>query len=243
MANRIRRVLETKTSNAHPLGRHVEHDQRSMMFRVARTAAPIVSVSYKRHGDPFDQGKLGSCTGNAMAGLLITEPFWTPGRVFTEEEAINLYELATTLDEFPGSYPPTDTGSSGIAVAKAAVQEGWFQRYEHAFGLDELLAGMSSRPGILGINWYDSFDSPLPTGECPLTAGARVRGGHEIEMFKVDVEKQQVWCYQSWGETWGGLGDGTFWLSFTTLARLLNEQGDATFPVVPPEPAQVGALH
>ena len=213
------------------------------MFRVAAKAAPIVSVAYTRHCGPFDQGDLGACTGNAMAGLLMTDPFWTPGRVLNEEDAVKLYALATTLDDIPGTYPPDDTGSSGIGVAKAAEREGWFQGYEHALGLDELFSGLSHRPGVLGMNWYDSFDSPLATGECALTAAATVRGGHEVEMFKVDAALKQVWCYQSWGVAWGSLRNGTFWFSFETLARLLAEQGDATFPIVPAQPANVGKLH
>jgi hypothetical protein len=117
-------------------------------------------------------------------------------------------------------------------VAKAAVKEGWFKNYEHAFGFDDLVMGLSQRPGIIGINWYSSFDRPLQSGECKIAANAYVRGGHEIQMFKLDVKAQQVWCFQSWGPTWGGLRNGTFWFSFATLKRLLTEYGDATFPVV-----------
>src|SRR5262249_30290549 len=214
----------------HRLGRHIEHDERSKGFRVTRVAANPRSAAYKRHCEPFDQGDLGSCTGNAMAGLLMTDPFWTTGRSLGESDAIRLYSEATELDGIRGSYPPQDTGSSGLAVAKAARREGWITRYEHAFGFEDLIQGLSQRPGILGINWYTSFDTPDASGECPLTAAASVRGGHEVEMFELDVERQRVWCYQSWGPTWGGLENGTFWFSFTTLMRLLAEQGDATFP-------------
>lgn len=242
MANRIRVIAEARAPGAHPLGRNVEHDQRSKMFSVSRRVGPIESASHIRHCAPFDQGNLGSCTGNAMAGLLMTEPFWTTNRNLDESDAVRLYELATALDEFPGQYPPTDTGSSGLAVAKAAKQEGWFASYEHAFALADLLGALATRPGILGINWYSSFDTPLPSGECALAPNAVVRGGHEIEMFKIDATREQVWCFQSWGPTWGGLMDGTFWLSFQTLAQLLNEQGDATFPVVPAQAANVGTL-
>ena len=63
-----------ETAGAGRLGRHVEHDPQSRAFS-AGTAA-IKTVSYKRHGAAFDQGELGSCTGNAMAGVLMTEPFW-----------------------------------------------------------------------------------------------------------------------------------------------------------------------
>jgi hypothetical protein len=225
MTERTRGIAER-----YYLGRHVEHDERSKAYAITRQAGLPTNSSFARHCAPFDQGELGSCTGNAMAGVLMTDPLWQPGRLLTESDAVRLYSEATHLDKIRGSYPPSDTGSSGLAVAKAAKKEGWFTRYVHAFGLDDLLHGLSQRPGILGMNWYTSFDTPLATGECPLTAGATIRGGHEVQMFRLDVDAKRVWCYQSWGATWGGLGDGTFWFSFDTLQRLLNEQGDATFP-------------
>lgn len=227
MADRIRGITERNR-----LGRHIEHDERSKGFAVALLKTAPKSATFKRHCPPFDQGDLGSCTGNAMAGVLMTEPFWKPGRLLTESDAVRLYSEATHLDKIRGNYPPDDTGSSGLAVAKAAQKEGWIPGYEHSFGLDHLTHGLSQRPGLLGINWYSSFDSPLATGECPLTAGATVRGGHEIQMFQLDMEKKRVWCYQSWGPTWGGLNNGTFWFSFDTLATLLEQHGDATFPKV-----------
>jgi hypothetical protein len=63
------------------LGRHIEHDPQSRAFSVGTAA--VKTVTYKRHGKPFDQGELGSCTGNAMAGVLMTEPLWVPGRDLT----------------------------------------------------------------------------------------------------------------------------------------------------------------
>jgi hypothetical protein len=228
MSERSRRITERNR-----LGRHIEHDERSKGFRVAKVAGALTSAQYTRHCAPFDQGDLGSCTGNAMAGVLMTDPFWTTGRLLTESDAVRLYGEATHLDSIHGAYPPEDTGSSGLAVAKAAKKEGWIPSYDHAFGLDDLLHGLAQRPGLLGIYWYTSFDTPHSTGECPLSPTATVRGGHEVQMFRLDVEQKRVWCYQSWGPTWGGLGNGTFWFSFDTLTQLLAQHGDATFPAVP----------
>jgi len=208
------------------LGRHVEHDARSRNFPAA--VAPIADVKHVRHGKAFDQGDLGSCTGNAMAGAMMTEPYYTHGRTLLEANAVQLYELATHYDRVAGGYPPDDTGSTGLAVAKAAKKEGYITAYTHAFGLDHALGALTLGPVIAGINWYDSFDTPHATGECPLTSHATVRGGHEIELFGLDVENQQIWCYQSWGPTWGGLHNGTFWFSFDTFKQLLAEKGDVT---------------
>lgn len=228
----MKKIIKIIKEKAGPgrLGRHVEHDPESRAFS-AGTAA-IKTVSYKRHGQVFDQGDLGSCTGNAMAGVLMTEPFWIAGRTLTEADAVALYKAATKLDSIPGSYPPEDTGSSGLGVMKAAVKAKYITGYAHTFSLEELLGSLSLRPGVLGINWYTSFDSPKSDGECPLTAAAKIRGGHEVELFGIDTAKKRVWCYNSWGPTWGGKKNGTFYFSWKTLERLLGEKGDATFPRV-----------
>src|SRR5882672_8003142 len=107
----IRKIIRER-EGAGRLGRHVEHDPRSRAFS-AGTAA-IKSVRHKRHGKAFDQGELGSCTGNAMAGVLMTEPLWIRGRNLAEADAVALYKTATRLDSVPGTYPPNDTGSSGL---------------------------------------------------------------------------------------------------------------------------------
>lgn len=215
-----------------PLGRHYKHDRRSKSYAITPAARAPKSARHHRHCQAFVQGNINCCTGTALAGVLMTDPFWTHGRRFTEADAIWLYSKATHLDNIRGTYPPTDAGSSGLAVCKAAKQSGWITRYEHAFGWDQLLHGLSQRPGILGINWYTSFYWPAATGECSFQPRARVSGGHEVQMFRLDVERQRVWCYQSWGPAWGGRNDGTFWFSFATLRRLFAEEGDAIFPCV-----------
>ena len=222
----VRKIIREK-EGAGRLGRHVEHDPRSRAYS-AGTAA-VETVRHKRHGRAFDQGDLGSCTGNAMVGALMTEPLWVRGRKLTEVDAVALYKVATKLDGIPGKYPPTDTGSSGLAVMKAAVKAGYIAGYAHSFSLDQLLGSLVRTPGILGINWYSSFDSPAADGQCRLTPSAKIRGGHEVEMFGIDAKRERVWCYNSWGATWGGLGNGTFYLTWKTLDRLLGERGDATF--------------
>jgi hypothetical protein len=217
-----------EVAGAGRLGRHVEHDERSWAYS-AGTAA-IKTVTHRRHGKAFDQGDLGSCTGNAMAGLLMTEPLWVRGRTLGESDAIALYKSATRLDRIRGKYPPSDTGSSGLAVMKAAVKARYIVGYGHTFSLEQLLGSLVMTPGILGVNWYSSFDAPRPDGECRLAPKAKLRGGHEIEIFGIDARKKRVWCFNSWGPTWGGRRNGTFYFSWNTLRRLLDEQGDATFP-------------
>ncbi len=214
----------------HRLGRHIRRGPKFASHVAAKTGAPIVDVTHTRECPPFDQGDVGSCTGNASAGALMTTGLYVQGREFTEATAVQIYSEATHFSNPVGDYyPPNDTGSSGPAAAEACEAFGLVSSYSHAVDLQGALEGLQTVPGIFGISWYTSFDSPLPTGECPLTPGATVRGGHEIEGFKVDTENQRVWFWQSWGATWGGLGNGQFWLSYETLTSLFNQQADATF--------------
>lgn len=216
---------DQEPAGARPLGRHVEHDPASWNFQAAR-AAKRKTITHKRTRAPFDQGELGSCTGNAMCGVLVTQP-WKHSRL-SEKTAVELYEVATTLDNAAGSYPPDDTGSSGLAVAKAAKQLGFISAYHHAFGVDHALDALVVAPVIIGIPWYSSFDEPTD-GLLEISDDAYVRGGHEVELLGIDVDHELVVGINSWGKAWGA--KGRFTMSWSTLARLLSEQGDCTVPV------------
>lgn len=216
------------------LGRHVEHDPRSKAYGVVAGAkSKPKSVDHRRHCAAFNQGELGSCTGNAMAGALMTGTLFVPGRELSEEHAVLLYAHATALDDISGTFPPEDTGSSGIAVAKAAVKAGYLYAYRHAFGLDQALLALSRGPVIVGVGWYSSFDEPLGNAaELRVAPGATLRGGHEVELLGLDIEHRMVKGINSWGEEWGA--DGRFCWSFDTFERLLREDGDVVVPIAHP---------
>ena len=208
-------------------GRHVEHDPRSRAFAAERSPAPLRRVSWRRYGRPFDQGSLGSCTGNAIAGVVNTKPFWQPRRILHEPDAVRLYELATALDGFDGTYPPDNTGSSGLAACKAAKQLGLISGYRHAFGIDHALEALQHGPVITGVNWYDGFDTPDVNGLVQIAG--EVRGGHEFEVTFYDPRLQLVGGWNSWGPDWGIRG--RFYFHVDVWARLLEEDGDVTVPV------------
>lgn len=210
------------------LGRHVEHDDRSRAFGVVHQLGPLRSVVHHRHCDAFDQGELGSCTGNAMAGALMTGPLYREGRNLTEANAVELYSLATRCDRIPGFYPPDDTGSSGLAVARAAQKMGMVSAYHHAFGLSQALYALSRGPVIIGIDWFAGFDEPVGVG-AELRISGEVRGGHEVVLDRLDVENGFVGGTNSWGKGWGA--QGRFVLTFGTFRQLLARDGDVVVPV------------
>lgn len=223
----VRQIPERIVSGRR-LGRHVQHDPRSKDYQVAHATALIRSARWKRHAPAFDQGDLGECTAAATWGLLVTEPFFVPGRVPTPEDIEKLYSAATRLDRLPGFWPPTDTGSSGLAAMHAASQAGLLDGYHHALTFAATLAALQRGPVITGVNWYDGFDTPRGDAALIEIAG-EVRGGHEVVITELDVENSLVRGCNSWSEDWGD--DGMFTMSFETWQRLLKEEGDVTVGV------------
>lgn len=177
------------TGGGGRLGRHI--DRRDSFARrhidaSQAPAPPTSTVNWQRLCPPFDQGALGSCTGNATAGALMTVPLHQPGWNFNETDAVKIYEQATQFNPPGEQYPPNDDGSSGPCVADALEKDGVVAKSVHATELTPMLGLLTLGPLILGLDWYTSFDTPLPSGECVLTPGATVRGGHEVEAFGVD---------------------------------------------------------
>ena len=216
------------------LGRRVEVDERSRAYAIeAHPAAASLrktSTLWQRYSPILDQGSVGSCTGNAMAGALGCWPFSrTSGDAerWTEVAAVDLYARATRLDPYPGAYPPDDTGSSGLAVAKAARQLGAIKGWRHAYTLDALLHALQSGPLIVGAPWHADMFTPAADGS--VAPAGPIEGGHEWLVRGWDADKQALRCDNSWSASWGPLG-GSFLVPGIAWDQLLREGADAIAP-------------
>lgn len=251
-------------------GRHVQHDPRSL--RYAHGVLPrsvLKTVAWTRRCPILDQAQIGSCTTNAGTGLLGTDSagrtgatsvaissagaaasrgtFTEGSRLLDEPFAVSLYSLATQLDDVPGQYPPTDTGSSGIGVGKALKALGLIQGYTHAFSVTALASALQSTPVIIGIPWMNSMMDPQNDGRLIVTPSSGVAGGHEVEIAAYDAATDEYWITNSWGTAWGD--GGRAYLTTADLTWLLAQQGDVTVPAwaapapvpVPPAPASADA--
>jgi len=224
-------VIGRDGTTAGRLGRHIEHDPRSRAYAIEAQAATIQHVRHRRFG-VLDQGQLGSCTGNAITGVLNTLPFHIRAtHLKTEDDAVRLYSEATHLDSYPGSYPPDDTGSSGLAVCKAAKNEGLISGYQHAFSVEAALTALMAGPVITGVDWYEGFDNPDDQGRVHIAG--QVRGGHEFEIIGLDPAASGwldgwVVAVNSWGTGWGL--NGRFRFTVRDWANLLDQDGDVTVP-------------
>lgn len=244
MSVRRERILEAP-GNPYRLGRHVRHDSRSAAYAIAGTpTSTLVSKRWTRRIPVLDQGDLGSCTGNAAAGWLGTDDATRQGLTeyggnpIDEAFAVELYGEATQLDSYQGTYPPDDTGSDGLSVAKALVQFDVATGYQHAFSLQAALTALSTLgPVMFGVNWYEDMFDPAADGRLHITGS--LAGGHEFVVDEIDVTNQRVWLTNSWGSGWGV--QGRAYLTWADATKLLGQQGDVTVPTpvsapVPPQP-------
>lgn len=230
-------------------GRHVEHDSRSRAYALSEdllgSSTGYVSATHTVNAPVLDQKNVGACTGFASEADVSADPLYAAipaslkarptGDVTTDnDQGMALYGSATSLDSIKGTYPPNDTGSTGLAAAKAAQKAGLISGYQHALSLDAALKGVGLLPGITGVNWYEGFDNPDATGRVKISGS--VRGGHEFCVYGIDVPGQLVWARNSWGASWGL--NGNFCFSWDDWGRLLDEQGDVTFfvPLTSPAP-------
>ena len=223
------------------LGRHRLVNWPKVARLIRSDSTPIATVDHSTNlSTCLDQGNLGSCTGNATAHCASSQPF---SRKCTETEAVTIYSRATADDQFPGTYPPTDTGSTGYFAMQAACELGYFQTFAMCVGLTAVLQALQSRAGITGMDWYEGYDTPDANGLVAPTG--QIRGGHEICLIAVDVvlgsngnidpDKSLVWFQNSWGKGYGvrkGNRDGCFCMTLSDYELSLAAGGDATFPAL-----------
>jgi hypothetical protein len=227
------------------LGRHVNHDPRSRAYAVAPTATHLAPVRHAAHIAVLDQGKLGACTGNAGVSAIYHEPY-VEGTVIpwaayaaSEAGAVALYSRATQLDDYAGSYPPTDTGSDGLSIAKALTAAGIISGYLHAFTLQSALLQLMTTPLITGIIWYNSMFDAGPDGVLTVDVGSGLAGGHElcVDEYRPALGNLPalVGGPNSWGPGWGDRG--RWYLTVDDWGTLLEQDGDVTAFVPADQPA------
>jgi hypothetical protein len=217
------------------LGRQVVHDPQSRSFAFGAPPVeqlPTVAKRHRLYGPRTTPSQpAGCCTGvdQCVKGNAVGNR--VPGEVLGIDTAMRLYARATQIDPFRGTYPPDDTGSSGLAACKAATEAGIITRYEWLFaGTKQVLAalyGTADKPGRpvgLGTWWFEGMFEPARGTLLVEPTGAKA-GGHQWTAIgyepKLDAIEGMCW----WGP---GFGDrGLFRIRRRHLAELLADDGDA----------------
>lgn len=228
---------EAVPENAH--GRYIYHDIRSEDFTVSgpesflggREWPPgIRSVLWEPHIPAMDQGTLGSCTGHAMAHVLASPARGRYGprlRGINREAAELLYSGGTYLDSIPGTWPPVDTGGSGLGVMKYCHRLGFVRAYQHAFSLPQALIALQWTPVIMGLSWREDMYRPDRAGL--VSWSGPVTGGHEVALIGCSLESELMTFRNSWGPQWGL--QGNFSMTFEDFEAALADFGDVVVPV------------
>lgn len=246
-----REILRIVLPSHALLGRNVNHDSESRRYRVAPPREVVLkSVRHEAFIPVLDQGSLGSCTGNAGVSAIYHTPYRNEpaaasaraagvraGWPFpaTEGGAVDLYSAATAIDPFAGTYPPTDTGSDGLSIAKVLKGRGVISGYLWAFTLDEAIAQLMTSPVITGVPWFNSMFQTSAVGHAGhvvIKEASGMAGGHELccdELIvgsKTDRSDWFVGGPNSWGESWGD--NGRWYWTVPEWGALLANQGDVT---------------
>lgn len=208
------------------LGRQKVHDERSrgfpMLGAVDRTTWRDKKV---RLHDPLPNPNqvVGCCTGVAKCCQLNAAGNRVRGRVLSMADAERVYSRSSEIDPWDGQWPPTDTGSSGLASAKTAAEFGLAGEYRWLFGgADEVVQNVvEGRVISVGTWWYEGMFHQSTTGLIQ-PSGSKV-GGHQYVIRGYDQSSDLV-LGRCW---WGSFRD--FWLLRADLDTLLRDGGDAHF--------------
>ena len=208
------------------LGRQKDHDERSRAFIMGAsidrsTWKDRLIRLYERSPNPNQT--VGCCTGVAKCSQLNAAGNRKIGRLLGMADAERIYARNTQIDPWEGTWPPTDTGSSGLASCKTAIEFGLAGQYRWLFGgADEVVQNVvEGRVISVGTWWYwDMFNRDSRGLVHP---GGGQAGGHQYVIRGYDVDRDWV-MGRCW---WGAYKD--FWMKRTDLDALLRDEGDAHF--------------
>ncbi|GAC1342880.1 MAG: hypothetical protein NVSMB29_15040 [Candidatus Dormibacteria bacterium] len=216
-------------------------DHRDQFYAAVRTTVGPLPSSIDLRGQcppVYDQGQLGSCTANAIAGALEFDELkagggtsWTPSRLF-------IYYNERALE----GTPQTDSGAQlrdGIKViaSQGVVPEGEWpyeiarfaerppqQLYAEALRdrvssylrIPQMLVQLKTClaegfPFVFGFSVFASMETQevARTGAIPLPQpGDSMVGGHAVGCVGYDDARQAFTIRNSWGTSWGDAGYG-----------------------------------
>ncbi len=214
-------------------------DGRDMLY--AAPVKPLAKLPAKvdlrpRFPTVYDQGELGSCTANAIAGALefdqrkqrLKSPF-TPSRLFIY---YNERAMEGTVDSDSGA--AIRDGVKSVAKRGAPMERTWPYRIDrfrekpsreaYAEGrrnqairylrVDQSLAQLKGClaegfPFVFGFAVYSGFESRrvAETGEVEIPrADERYMGGHAVLAVGYEERAQRFVVRNSWGKGWGKRG-------------------------------------
>jgi C1A family cysteine protease len=242
--------------NGHLKVRHIQRygwvrdlpDARDVMYAapMATLARLPPSVDLRPHCPPvYDQGQLGCCTGNAIAGAVQFDrekqkltPDFVPSRLFiyynerviegtvATDSGAQIRDGIKSIDKrgVPSETDwPYDIKKFAEKPPAKAYADALKDKAVQYTRLSQLLSQMkgclaSGYPFVYGFTVYASFESEqvAKTGVVPMPKPSEsVVGGHAVLAVGYDDSEQRFIVRNSWGDSWGM--HGYFTIPYTYL--------------------------
>ena len=230
-------------------------DQRDHLYAAA---VPVVSplpakVDLRPQCPPlYDQGQLGSCTANAIAGAIQFERLkqkvsdFVPSRLFIYyNERVIEHSVASDSGaqirdgiksvakqgDCPETEWPYDLVKFKIKPPAACYADALKYKVVSYQRITQSLAQLkgclaSGWPFVFGFTVYESFESAAvaKSGHAPLPkSNESVVGGHAVAAVGYDDAKQWFLVRNSWGAGWGLKGYFTLPYAYVTAADLASD--------------------
>lgn len=231
-------------------------DARDILY-----AAPVVrllqglpaAVDLRPQCPPvYDQGQLGSCTGNAIAGAIEFDqmkqknPVFAPSRLFiyynerVMEGTVNSDAGAQIRDGIKsvatlGAPPETDWPYDISKFTKRPPAKAYSDAKQDLVGSYSRVAQVLNQmqgcladgfPFVLGITVYESFESDAvaQSGVVPMPGqNEKAIGGHAIVAVGYNSNKRVFILRNSWGTGWGMKGYFTMPFEYLLDTRLASD--------------------
>jgi C1A family cysteine protease len=200
----------------------------------------------------YDQGQLGSCTGNSIAGAIefdlkkqgLTD--FVPSRLFIyyNERAMegtvgqdagaqirDGIKSVATYGAAPETLWPYDVSKFAVkppqSVYAQAKQYKAVQYTRVAQNLSQMKGCLASGfPFVFGFSVYESFESQAvaQNGVVPMPSSSeQLLGGHAVLCVGYDDTSQRIIVRNSWGPGWGQAGYFTMPYAYVTQASLADD--------------------
>jgi len=208
------------------------------------TITPTIPVTFSLRSQcpiPYDQGQLGSCTANAIAGnidMIETNKTFSPSRLFIYQNEVLVEDgklVDDGADDMDGLVYISKNGvcseitwpyniskfttippQTAYAEAKNHICTGIISISKDANFINNIKTQISQgHPVLVGIICFPGIQGPTTakTGIVPMPSpGVQPIGGHEI--LAVAYDATTITCLNSWGPNWGDKGFCHFPLAY-----------------------------
>ena len=222
-------------------------DFRDHKYTVKAAVALPSSMDLRGSFPPcYDQGQLGSCTGNAIAGdcefnmIKQKQASFTPARLgiyylerkmegtVSQDSGAMIRDGIKVVAQYgvwPETLQPYDITKFKKAPTKTMLKAGLTHQALVYERLDGSLIQMKTRlasglPFVFGFTVYESFESAAvaKSGVVPMPSKTeKVLGGHAVLAVGYDDSKKAILVRNSWGSGWGI--KGYFWLPYDYISN------------------------